>query len=239
MASNKRYREPTTIGHDQLKPCIAGELVFSPLSDTTCSMVSPWRRNDGFRGSVPPRRVSNGQQAGGQVSLVLVELLRPLVQGNSLSATVDDAESGDPQLLPGLHNRRGPSTAVLEEVLASCELLLGNHLAVLVKHEILLGQAALGVGRASIPNLAVGSSEHLPSHALRLLHLRASNGSLRCFGCARFGGLGSLRGLRFRGSSGLSGGFARGASGGAFGGSGLGGTASCFGGHGYFRIRGL
>merc|ERR1719336_1122188 len=71
-------------------------------------------------------------------ALVLVELLGPLVERNSLSATVDDAESGDPELLPGLHDRSGPSTAVFQERLAGRELLLGHHLAVLVEHEVLL-----------------------------------------------------------------------------------------------------
>merc|ERR1711997_1040405 len=102
-------------------------------------------RHEGFTTAV-------GQLASASV---LVELLGPLVERDSLSATVDDAESGDPELLSGLHDRSGPSTAVLKELLAACELLLGHHLAVFVEHQVLLGQPALGVGAASVPNPAV------------------------------------------------------------------------------------
>merc|ERR1719284_427717 len=103
------------------------------------------------------------------------------------------------------------SPSALLHLLSRRVRLLRHDLAPCVSHQVVFGEAALCVVAAPVPDLAEGSGLHLFRHTFRLLHLSASDGSLRCPRLGRFGGFGCLR---LRGSAG----FASGLSGRAFGG---------------------
>merc|ERR1719323_2450290 len=129
------------------------------------------------------RRWERPQSTRFDRSSLAVELLGSLVEGNTLGSTVHGAESGDPELLSGLHDSGHPSALGLE-LLSQLELLLGHHLALLVEHQVRLGQSTLGPFRATIPHLAHGSSLHRSRNAFGLLRLSATDSSLSGFGCA-------------------------------------------------------
>merc|ERR1719229_270116 len=180
--------------------------------------------------------VGRGLATAGPEGPLVVELLGLLVEGHSLSSTVHQAESGDPELLPGLHNRGHPSARFLVP-LAVLERLLGHHLASLVEHQIGLDESSLGVLGRAVPHLSVGSGLALLRHPLRL---PSSDGLARGFG---LGGSWLCRGfwrLGLGGSSGLASGLSGGSPRGSLGGTGLGsGTDGRLGGHfglvGYVR----
>merc|ERR1719242_2807237 len=94
-----------------------------------------WRGNDSLEGPV--------RQGAGDIQLasaLVMELLRPLVERDALGSSVDGAESGDAELLAGLHNSGGPSTVFLHELFAFLELLLRHYLASGVFHQVGLDQ---------------------------------------------------------------------------------------------------
>merc|ERR1719436_866306 len=110
---------------------------------------------------------------------LVVELFRLLVKRNTLSSTVDGAESGDSELLPCLRKRCHPWA--LFQPFSVLVLLLGHDPAVFVKHQIRLHQTALGEFGGAVPDLAHGSGLHLSCDALRFLHLGATDSTLCCF----------------------------------------------------------
>merc|ERR1719403_513107 len=127
---------------------------------------------------------------GQAANTLAVELFGPLVKRDSLGSAVDHTEATDAELLSGLHDCGRPTTAFLQKLRSPLVLLLGNHLASGIDHQVRLDEARLGVGRSTVPNLAVRSGEHGFRHTLRLLGLGSSNGSL---GLRRHWFLGSAR----------------------------------------------
>ena len=85
-----------------------------------------------------------------------VELAGLDVEGCSL---LDGAEAGDAEGLTGLGDGCGPAADVLECATAVGVLLLGDELAVLVEHEVALGQARFVLLAGAIPHLAAGSTD--------------------------------------------------------------------------------
>merc|ERR1719211_758521 len=90
----------------------------------------------------------------------LVQLLGSLVQGNSLSTSVHQHESGDAKFLTSLSDSSHPSAFALQR-LSLRELLLRHDLTPLVLHQLSFRKAALRVGGGSIPYLELRSGHRL------------------------------------------------------------------------------
>ena len=107
-----------------------------------------------------------------------VELAGLDVEGCSL---LDGAEAGDAEGLTGLGDGVDPAADVLELTAAEGVLLLGDELAVLVEHEVALGQAGFVLLAGAVPHLAAGSTDtNATGHFRGLVGLRAGN-ALRNF----------------------------------------------------------
>ena len=104
-----------------------------------------------------------------------VELAGLDVEGCSL---LDGAEAGDAEGLTGLGDGVDPAADVLELLAAAGVLLLGDESAVLVEHEVALGQAGLVLLAGAVPHLAAGSTDANTTGHFELLSLceRATNG---------------------------------------------------------------
>ena len=85
-----------------------------------------------------------------------VELAGLDVEGRAL---LDGAEAGDAEGLTGLGDGIDPAANVLELLAAAGVLLLGDESAVLVEHEVALGQAGLVLLAGAVPHLAAGSTD--------------------------------------------------------------------------------
>ena len=87
---------------------------------------------------------------------LVVEFAGLGVEGRAL---LDGAEAGDAEGLTGLGDGCGPAADVLECATAVGVLLLGDESAVLVEHEVALGQAGLVLLAGAVPDLAAGSTD--------------------------------------------------------------------------------
>merc|ERR1719436_551635 len=143
------------------------------VSDGLGNWVLPWQSKSKFRGSCRHRRSTAVQLP----STLVVEFFGPLVERDTLGASVHDAESSDAELFAGLHQRSRPA-ALLLELLSSLVCFLGHHLATLVDHQVGFHEPSLGELAATIPNLAHGAGLHLFRDTLRLLCLGPSNSAL-------------------------------------------------------------
>ena len=74
-------------------------------------------------------------------------------------ALLDGAEAGDAEGLTGLGDGCGPAADVLECALAVGMKLLGDESAVLVDHEVALGQARFVLQARTVPDLAAASTD--------------------------------------------------------------------------------
>merc|ERR1719384_1527168 len=103
--------------------------------------------------------------------LVAVYLLGLLVDGHSLGSLVQRDETRDLESFAGLLDGLTPALDVRARLLARGGLLLGDHFATLVQHQVFLHEPALGVELAAVPDLAVRARLRLLGHALGLLGL--------------------------------------------------------------------
>jgi len=103
-----------------------------------------------------------------------VELAGLDVEGCSL---LDGAEAGDAEGLTGLGDGVDPAADVLELTAAEGVLLLGDELAVLVEHEVALGQAGFVLLAGAVPHLAAGSTDANTTGHIELLSLCERVGS--------------------------------------------------------------
>ncbi len=87
---------------------------------------------------------------------LVVEFAGLGVEGRAL---LDGAEAGDAEGLTGLGDGVDPAADVLELLAAAGVLLLGDESAVLVDHEVALGQARFVLQAGAVPDLAAGSTD--------------------------------------------------------------------------------
>jgi hypothetical protein len=95
-----------------------------------------------------------------------VELACLDVKGCSL---LDGAEAGDAEGLTGLGDGVDPAADVLELLAAAGVLLLGDESAVLVDHEVALGQARFVLQARTVPYLAAASTDANTTGHIELL----------------------------------------------------------------------
>ncbi len=95
-----------------------------------------------------------------------VELAGLDVKGRAL---LDGAEAGDAEGLTGLGDGCGPAADVLECALAVGMKLLGDESAVLVDHEVALGQARFVLQARTVPYLAAASTDANTTGHIELL----------------------------------------------------------------------
>ena len=110
-----------------------------------------------------PKRVCDKSDLSRAVELACLD-----VEGRAL---LDGAEAGDAEGLTGLGDGVDPAADVLELLAAAGVLLLGDESAVLVDHEVALGQARFVLQARAVPHLAAGSTDANTTGHFELLSL--------------------------------------------------------------------